>query len=204
LNADNEIAMLEKMNITAELKSLKGQINPHFLFNALNTVYYKIDKTNSEARHVLQKFSEMLRYQLYDCDRDYTKIESELQFLKSYIELQKSRLNNNYEVLYMGFDNGGNFLIAPFLLMPIIENCFKHVSDFNDRPNRIQIEINMEGSCLKLNTFNTLQIKPDTLPGGIGLENVKKRLDYLYKNKYSMEMKSSELCFETHLKLKLN
>lgn len=204
LSAVNEIEKLERITIAAELKSLKDQINPHFLFNALNTIYYKIEKGNTEARHVLQKFSEMLRYQLYECDREFTKIENELQFLNSYIELQKSRLNNNYEIIYEGFGTDGNFFIAPFLLMPIIENCFKHVSDFDDRPNRIKIEVKIEEGCLLLYTFNTVRLNPNHKHGGIGLENVKRRLQYLYENKYSIDTKSSEDFFEVNFKLTLH
>lgn len=195
------IEKLEKANTTAELKSLKDQINPHFLFNALNTIYYKIERSNTDARSILQSFSEMLRYQLYECDKEFTNIENELQFLRSYIELQKARLNNNYEVIYKGFDTIKEFRISPFLLMPLVENCFKHVSGYENKPNRIVIEVKTENNNFLLYTYNTIQAKAGHTKGGIGLANVKRRLAALYENKYFLDMKSSVNTFEVNLQL---
>ena len=203
LKAVNELEKLEETRTIAELKSLKDQINPHFLFNALNTIYYKIDRLNSEARVILQKFSEMLRYQLYECDKEFTNLQKELQFLKSYIELQKARLGNNYEISYKGFDADDKFSIAPFLLMPVIENCFKHVSDYNDKPNRIIIEVTTENNHLLLYTFNTVQLTGNNQQGGIGMDNIKRRLNFLYQNKYVFETKSTAQFYEVNLKLAL-
>ena len=203
LNAINVIEKLEKATTAAELKSLKDQVNPHFLFNALNTIYYKIDRSNTDARNILQKFSEMLIYQLYECDKDFISIRNELGFLESYIELQKARLNNNYEVVYTGFETIKEFSIAPFLLMPIIENCFKHVSEFDDKLNRIKIEVRTEDNYFLLYTSNTIQKKEISQHRGIGIENVKRRLKVLYDNKYLLNMKSSEIFFEANLKLNL-
>jgi two-component system LytT family sensor kinase len=132
----NHVEKLEKEKVHAELQSLKNQINPHFLFNALNTIYYKIDRSNISARDTLQRFSEMLRYQLYDCDKEMIGIDKELLFLQSYIELQKERLNGNYEVVYRGFDSVKEFQISPFLLLPLVENCFKYVSSYADQLNK--------------------------------------------------------------------
>ena len=204
LQAMKRIGELEKFKTAAELEALKNQINPHFLFNALNTIYYKIDRSNTSARNILQSFSEMLRYQLYECEKDFANIECELQFLKSYIELQKARLNDNYEVIYNGFDKVEKFHIAPFLLMPLIENCFKHVSGYDDEPNRIVIEVKRENNFFLLHTFNTMQGRPAHAPSGIGMTNVKRRLGVLYEDKYSLDINSSEKSFEVNLKLELS
>ena len=109
LKAIAEVRKLEKEKSIAELEFLKNQINPHFLFNALNSIYYKIERSNTDARETLQEFSEMLRYQLYDCDKEQVPIKKELSFLRSYIELQKARLNSNYTVDYEGFDTNLTF-----------------------------------------------------------------------------------------------
>ncbi|MEO8404526.1 MAG: histidine kinase, partial [Chitinophagaceae bacterium] len=135
LHALNHVKQLEKEKLQSELDRLKNQINPHFLFNALNTIYYKIDRTNQPARETLQQFSKMLRYQLYECEKPSIELEQELRFLLSYIELQKERMNDNYRLEYKGFDKVSGLSIAPFLLLPIIENCFKHVSQWTDREN---------------------------------------------------------------------
>jgi len=145
----------------------------------------------------------MLRYQLYECDKEFTNIENELQFLRSYIELQKARLNDNYEVIYKGFDTVREFRISPFLLMPLVENCFKHVSDYDNKPNRIVIEVKKENNWFLLYTFNTIQAKTSHTGGGIGMANVKRRLKVLYENKYLLNMESSESSFEVNLKLVL-
>ena len=203
IKAVNTIEKLEKEKVNAELESLKNQINPHFLFNALNTIYYKIERSNTDAKEILQRFSAMLRYQLYECDKEVIPIDKELMFLDSYIELQKERLNDNYEVIYKGFDSIKGFDISPFLLMPLVENCFKYVSDYSNRKNRIFIEVSKENNTFILHTFNTKESKSNNEKGGIGLENVKKRLNLLYPNRYLIDTKTTEDSFEVSLKLKL-
>ena len=101
----------------------------------------------------------MLRYQLYDCDKEQVPIKKELGFLRSYIELQKARLNTNYAVDYQGFDTNLTFGISPFLLMPVIENCFKYVSSYPDQINTIRIKIGVEKDHLLLETYNTCEAR---------------------------------------------
>lgn len=196
-----EVRKLEKEKSIAELELLKNQINPHFLFNALNSVYYKIERSNTEARDTLQEFSEMLRYQLYDCDREQVPIHKELSFLRSYIELQKARLNSNYTVEYEGLDTNMQFGISPFLLMPVIENCFKYVSNYPDQKNSIRIKIRVEKDHLLMETFNTCEARIPSENGGIGIDNVKKRLRLLYPGSHELKIKSDENSYTTFLKL---
>ena len=196
-----EVRKLEKEKSIAELELLKNQINPHFLFNALNSVYYKIERSNTEARDTLQEFSEMLRYQLYDCDREQVPIHKELSFLRSYIELQKARLNSNYTVEYEGLDTNMQFGISPFLLMPVIENCFKYVSNYPDQTNSIRIKIRVEKDHLLMETFNTCEARIPSENGGIGIDNVKKRLRLLYPGSHELKIKSDENSYTTFLKL---
>ena len=201
LKAIAGLRKLEKEKSAAELEFLKNQINPHFLFNALNSVYYKIERSNTEARETLREFSEMLRYQLYDCDKEQVPIQKELSFLRSYIELQKARLNSNYTVEYEGFDTNMHFGISPFLLMPVIENCFKYVSNYPDQTNSIQIKIRVEKNHLLMETFNTCEARTPSENGGIGLDNVKKRLRLLYPGSHELKIKSNENSYTTFLKL---
>ena len=196
-----EVRKLEKEKSIAELELLKNQINPHFQFNALNSVYYKIERSNTEARDTLQEFSEMLRYQLYDCDREQVPIHKELSFLRSYIELQKARLNSNYTVEYEGLDTNMQFGISPFLLMPVIENCFKYVSNYPDQTNSIRIKIRVEKDHLLMETFNTCEARIPSENGGIGIDNVKKRLRLLYPGSHELKIKSDENSYTTFLKL---
>jgi two-component system, LytTR family, sensor kinase len=201
LKAVNDMGKLEKEKKGAELESLKNQINPHFLFNALNTIYYKIERSNTGARETLQGFAEMLRYQLYDCNKELVPVEEELRFLRSYIELQKARLNKNYTVNYEGFDTSADFSISPFLLMPLIENCFKYVSNYTDKINSILIKIKIEGNNFYLETFNTCETKSIIYSGGIGLQNVQKRLQLLYPGRHELNIHAEENSFAITLKI---
>jgi two-component system, LytTR family, sensor kinase len=197
----NKAEQLKKEKALTELELLKDQINPHFLFNALNTIYYKIDRKNVEGRETLQRFSNMLRYQLYECNKPRVEIENELSFIKSYIELQKERLNKNYTVNYNGFEEINGIHISPFLLLPLVENCFKHVSDYPEKENSIIINCKLEKDIFWFTTLNTTTIDQDKKETGIGLENIKKRLQLIYPNKYELEIKNTVELFSTKLKL---
>ncbi len=186
-----------------KLDLLKNQINPHFLFNALNTIYYKIDRSNQTARETLQRFSKMLRFQLYECDKPYIAIEHELSFLSSYIDLQKERLNDNYHIVCKGFDEVTNLMISPFLLMPLIENCFKHISDSVDKENNIFIECRKESNTFLLTTSNTVNQQAGEKKMGIGLENTQKRLKLVYPKKHELITTRTADTFELTLKLEL-
>jgi LytS/YehU family sensor histidine kinase len=170
----------------AELETLKNQINPHFLFNALNTIYYKIDRVNAPARLMVEHFSSLLRYQLYESNEASVEIEKELKFISDYIELQKERLSQNVAINYNELTNAKGFFIAPFILMPLVENCFKHVSQNADEENLITVKSKLENGWFYFTTFNTRAQNADESSTGIGLANVRKRLDLIYPGKYTL------------------
>jgi len=194
---------IEKLN--TELEYLKAQINPHFLFNSLNTVYFQINKENREARETLSKFSDMLRYQLYECNGHEIPVEKEIGYLKNYVELQRLRKDENYSIEFTCADGLTNFTLPPLLLLPFVENAFKHVSHFSEKKNVINIELSKAGNFFRFSVFNT---KDNTLQkaenGGIGLKNVKRRLELLYKDRYLLDVLDSHEKFEVNLELKLN
>ncbi|HMG67486.1 MAG TPA: histidine kinase [Chitinophagaceae bacterium] len=203
LQALNHVKQLEKEKLQTELDRLKNQINPHFLFNALNTIYYKIDRANQPARETLQQFSKMLRYQLYECEGPSIKIEQELRFLLSYIELQKERMNDNYRIDYKGFEEVTGLFIAPFLLLPIVENCFKHVSQWPDRGNDISIECCRKENTFLFRTSNSRVDMNGQESGGIGLKNIQKQMELIYPGLYQLEIKQTPERFELTLQLEL-
>ncbi len=203
VKAMNMVEKLEKEKISAELDLLKNQVNPHFLFNALNTIFYKIERTNQPARETLEKFSKMLRYQLYECNSEYIAIEKELEFLNSYIDLQKERLNENYTIVYKGFNEVKGLQISPFLLMPIVENCFKHVSKSVAKENYICIKCRKDVDVFYLQTTNTVDLKPAREQGGIGLESIRKRLNLVYPGVHELTTENNTGTFELLLKIKL-
>lgn len=203
VKALNHIEQLEKEKLQTELDRLKNQLNPHFLFNALNTIYYKIDRTNQPARETLQEFSKMLRYQLYECEKTSIEIEQELWFLQSYIELQKERMNSNYRISCKGFEEVSGLFITPFLLLPIVENCFKHVSQWADRENEICIECSQQKNTFLLNTSNSMQDTNDHHPCGIGLKNIQKQLELIYPGAHQLAIRQTKERFELSLQLEL-
>ena len=203
IRSQGRIGELEKEKIHAELELLKSQINPHFLFNALNTVYYKIDRSNQSARDILQRFSDMLRYQLYECDKPFIAIEQELNFLASYIRLQEERLNNPLYVTSRGFENIKDLQISPFLLMPVVENCFKHFTEQADIKNHIMIECREEQGTFILTTSNSVDPAAKKKEGGLGLQNTRKRLQLLYPGKHELAVDQRPGVFKLTLKLQL-
>jgi two-component system LytT family sensor kinase len=198
------IRQMELEKLSAELEYLKAQINPHFVFNSINTIYFQIDKENVAARESLSAFSEMLRYQLYECNGTEIPIEKEILYLKNYVELQRMRKDEHYTIsLFVGEQVKG-FNICPLLIIPFVENAFKHVSHHSDK-NEIRIRLDKHDNQLKLSVFNTTENKP-TVNGyrGIGLKNVQRRLELLYKDRHNLAINNNELhTFEVNLSLQV-
>lgn len=199
------IAAMEKEKSKTELDFLKAQFNPHFLFNSINAIYGHIDKKNSEARHMLLTFSEMLRYQLYECNTDTIQIEKELQFIKNYITLQQSRKEESLVVRFQVAENIKDFTIAPLLFIAFIENSFKYVSNDDAMENKIEISFNRAGDSLLFRTFNSKENVPDNsiVHKGIGIANVRRRLELLYPGRHQLAIVEKEFSHEVTLKLDL-
>jgi len=207
LRLQRKLTEVAKEKAEAELNFLKSQINPHFLFNSLNSVYFLIDKNNTEARDALHKFSDMLRYQLYECNGEKIPIEKELHFLKDYVDLQKLRMNENTHIQFNYSADVKDFSIQPLLLMSFVENSFKHLSHYiNGKQNKIDIHIARANDAMQFSVFNTTEEKraESKEPGGIGLNNVKKRLELLYPNKHSLEINKKDGWYGIDLTLSIS
>ncbi len=191
---------LEKVN--TELDYLRAQINPHFLFNSINTIYFQIDKQNDAARETLGKFSEMLRYQLYECNGHVIEIEKEINYLENYVAIQRLRKGDNYHIEFSAPGLAG-FKLPPLLLIPFVENAFKHVSDSPEKNHEIRIRLTREGNWFILNVFNTCDHSQRTEPkaGGIGMKNVMRRLDLLYRNEHTLTLENADHHFTVSLEL---
>lgn len=196
------IRRIEIEKLHTELEYLKAQINPHFLFNSINTIYFQIDKQNAVARETLSVFSEMLRYQLYDCNGEDIAVEKEIGYLRNYVELQRMRKDENYVITFTCDDNLHGFTIAPLLLIPFVENAFKHVSHFPDK-NEIHINLWKRGDAFVLQVFNTRDIKHHNgaARAGIGLRNARRRLELLYKDRHTLHIHEDVKSFEVNLQL---
>lgn len=193
-----------KEKAETELNFLKSQINPHFLFNSLNSVYFLINKENTEARQALHKFSEMLRYQLYEMEGDKIPVEKEIGYLKDYVDLQKLRRNENYSVSFHHSREVKGFSIEPLLLIPFVENAFKHISHYNDRDNFVRVDLNRVNGAFIFSVENSKddQSKSETM-GGIGLNNVRRRLELLYPGKHELSIINENGVYRVDLKLKV-
>lgn len=199
------IAEMAKEKAEAELSFLKSQINPHFLFNSLNSVYFLIDKNNADAREALHKFSDMLRYQLYEMKGDTIPVEKEVGYLRDYVGLQKLRKDEHYTVEFSSSPGVAGFSIAPLLLVPFVENAFKHISHYKDEPNFIRISLNRDKDVFIFEVCNSreMHVRSTEQPGGIGLNNVKRRLELLYPGKHSLEINDMDGLFTIELRLKV-
>jgi two-component system, LytTR family, sensor kinase len=195
------IQKLEVEKLSSELEYLKAQINPHFVFNSINTVYFQIDKENIHARESLSAFSEMLRYQLYECNGKEIKIEKEIVYLKNYVALQRMRKDENYSISFEVGEDVNGFAISPLLFIPFIENAFKHVSH-HPHQNEVQIRISKLGNTIELSVFNTKENKIIVNEyNGIGLKNVQRRLELLYNNRHHLVIDNKTESYHVRLTL---
>lgn len=176
-----------------ELKYLKAQLNPHFLFNGINNVYHLIGKDDDLAKETLHQFSDLLRYQLYESNA-HTLLEKELDYISKYIKIEETRRGEDIQLDYEIKLQNPKLKIAPLLLIPFVENAFKHCSNHMDRTeNKILITLKEVEKVLTLNIINDFDSNDTSIKaGGIGLKNVKKRLSILYKDLHQLEIYKKE------------
>ncbi len=184
--------------LQTELKYLRLQINPHFLFNGLNTVYGSIDIGNNQARNMLVQFSDLLRYNLYEADVDTIAIEKEIRHLRNYVALQKARSNDNLEVTLDIDYADGNIKVAPLIFMAFVENAFKYVSREDNAINRILITLRQRSGKIDFVCENTYD-EAESRAGGIGLTNTARRLELLYKDRYQLDIKKHNNIYRVQL-----
>ena len=200
------IEVIEKEKMKNELDFLKAQFNPHFLFNSINSIYGNINKSNSTAREMLLTFSEMLRYQLYECNTSVISIEKEISYIRNYISLQQIRKPENLSIQLNVSEDVRGITIAPLIFMAFIENSFKYVSNHEDRLNEVQISLARSNNQLFFKTFNTKENvngREMIDPGGIGIANVKRRLELLYPGKHALMIQNNDHSFEVMLNLEV-
>jgi len=194
---------LEQQKTSTELSFLKAQINPHFFFNTLNNIYALTLIDAETAREALHKLSRMMRYVLYETQAPTTFLSRELSFVQDYIELMQLRLTDNVSVTFEKPTPLRDVPVAPMLLLPFVENAFKHgVSALH--PSRIYVRIHQHNGHLSLEVRNTvLPDKGQSLEGGsgIGLTNTRRRLDLLYPNGYDLRVSEAqqEYCVQLEL-----
>ncbi|MEP7268969.1 MAG: histidine kinase [Saprospiraceae bacterium] len=192
--------------LTAELKFLKNQINPHFLFNTLNNLYALAYSNSPQTTEVISKLSQMMRYMVYDCNNDYVPLSKEIEYINNYIALEKLRLNNNIPIEFTVTGNPHDKKIMPLLLIPFLENAFKHgVSNTHDSWVKAQLECNGKSISLHVsNSKSTHNGSAASTNSGVGLENVKRRLMLNYPEKHKINLVSTDDEYIANLEVQLN
>ena len=200
IRTKEKLAQIEKEQVNAQLKFLKAQTNPHFLFNVLNNIHFLIAKDPEKASETLIKLSDLLRYQLYETNTELVTIEKEIEQLKSYIELEKIRIGDKLELNVHFNYTDGNITIAPFLLLPLIENAFKHGNGTDKGFILFYLEVTDTEVDLKVEN-SLAEIGEQSESGGLGIANLEDRLKLLYPEKHSFKYGVEKDKYVAHLRI---
>jgi LytS/YehU family sensor histidine kinase len=200
---ENETLTREKAN--AELQLLKAQIHPHFLFNTLNNIYSFTLTKSSLAAELVQKLSDMLSYMITDCEQIMVPLEKETQLIEDYIGLEKVRYGDRLDIQMHINGDCKNKMIAPLLMIPFVENCFKHGASIMRGKQWMQLSIHVNNNVLYFNLTNSKPLHPvnSKSKNGIGLLNVKKRLALLYPDKHHLIITANDGVYNVQLQIEL-
>ena len=194
---------METQKLSAELSLLKSQINPHFFFNTLNSIYSLASRKSSKTPEAIIKLSNLMRYIIYDSDKELVPLQNELDYIRNYVELQRLRFQENVSVLFDVKGEISNKQIEPLLLLPFIENAFKHGIDYT-KSCTISIIIRVENNKLFFTAENPIvpnQNMSKDDPSGLGLSNSRKRLLLLYNEKHKLNIHKDPNVFRVELTL---
>lgn len=208
LRHEREKQDLEKQNIQSELKFLKSQINPHFLFNTLNSIYALALKKSDNAPEMVIKLSEMLRYMLYECNEKKVTLEKEINYIKNYLSLERIRHDGKLSIQFNVLGDPKGLLVSPLMFVPFLENAFKHGASHHLNKGFIESRLEIVDNDINFYIENS---KPSSMPeinhkiksGGIGLKNVKRRLNIIYPSKHDLVINEKPNSYEVNLKLNL-
>jgi len=204
LAINNRLRQAEKERLNAQLSYLKTQINPHFLFNTLNSIYSVTIGKAPQAAEMVSKLSEMMRYTLKETQHEFIPLEKEIGYIENYIDLQRVRFDNSVKFSYKIEGNYSDKQIAPLLLIPFIENAFKHGVNSEQNSN-IEISISIKANELNLQVFNN-KVKMEKNgedKSGMGIENTKHRLLLIYPSRHLLTITETEKDFNVSLHINL-
>jgi len=202
---ERESTVLRSEKLEAEMKFLKSQINPHFLFNALNNIYTLTLLKSDEAPENLLKLSNMLRYVLYDCNEDLVPLKKDVAYLRDYIDLKMLKDSSGLAIEQDIDDISSDAMVAPMLFIPFVENAFKHSKIEDIGKGWIRLKLKEEKGRVFFEVSNSLledDFSKDKV-GGIGTDNVRRRLELLYPGKHQIDISSKELSFSVQLTIDL-
>lgn len=191
-----QILIQEKL--AGELKFLKTQIHPHFLFNTLNNLYALTLKKSDKAPGTVLKLSELINYMLYECKSDDVVLSKEIKFIRNYVDIEKMRYGDKLDVDIRVSGEVGDRKIAPLIILPFVENCFKHGASEDLQQSWVKITIDSHADHIVIKVENSKASDNGKQPirdEGIGIQNVKRRLDLLYPGKYELKIMNGEETF---------
>ena len=195
---------LEKQNLEQQLEYLKYQINPHFFMNTLNNIHALVDIDPSKAQETIRELSKMMRFVLYEGDKSGVPLTKEFEFIRNYTKLMQLRYSDKVKITIDVPEEAPDVTIPPLMLISFIENAFKHgISYQHDSFIDIKLEISNSASNLLFTCRNSKAEKPNQEKGGVGLANVKKRLDLLYDKSYTLDIKDEPDIYIVELKIPL-
>ena len=205
LRLNNRWKQTEKERLSAQLSYLKMQINPHFLFNTLNSIYSVTIGKAPQAAEMVDKLSGMMRYTLKETQLDFVPLEMEIEYITNYIDLQRVRLDKSVKVNLEVKGDYEGYQIAPLLLIPFIENAFKHgVNSEQDSDIKVSILANdMHELCMTVTNNKVMMEKIDDEDGGLGIENTRSRLQLIYPGKHYLNISETEEVFTVLLQIHL-
>ena len=191
--------LLQQKN-EAEMSLLKSQINPHFIFNTLNNIYSLVNQKSDKSLNAIEKLGDLLRFSTTEIRKDFTSLHSEIQYLKNYIDLESLRISTPENILFETKTENKDLKIAPMILIPFVENAFKH-GNLRDFP--LEISIETKANQLLFHQKNKISNLEKDKSSGIGIENVKKRLSIIYPDKHQLEILNDGEFYEVNLMVNL-
>jgi len=202
--AENETLQkqLFKEKSDTEIRLLKAQINPHFIFNSLNNIYSLTYSKSDEAPGAVLKLSEMLRYVYYDCNRDEVTLGAEIEYIRNYIAFQKMKSSHVQDIDLMTENINESFRIAPMLFIPFVENAFKYSKIEDEKGASVRMKLTTEGDQLCFHVRNTHPENGQKAGSRMGIENVRNRLNLTYPGAHQLDFKDEGGVFEVHMKIK--
>jgi len=202
---EKERKEMENQKLSAELSLLKQQINPHFFFNTLNSLYSLARQKSDKTPEAIIKLSELMRYIIYESDKEFVPLRKELDYISNYVQLQRLRIKDEVQVIFATEGEFNEIMIEPMMLLPFIENAFKHGIDYS-QVSKISINVSVSASKLSLVVENpSIKKQQFTIEesSGKGLMNSRKRLELLYPNRHELKISDANERFRVELTLNL-
>ena len=196
---------LKTHQLEAELRFLKAQVNPHFLFNALNNIYSLSFTESKKTPEMILKLSGMMSYMLYECKNESVSLSSEIEYLKNYIELQQLKKDGEFNIEFKILGDCASIQITPMLFIPFFENAFKHGNIEDTKNGWIKSQLKIEQANLHFSISNSLKIAQKTAEkSGVGLSNIRERLNLLFPNQHQLVIQKTEKTYSVNLSINLS